>query len=77
MSVMANTILELLPKNPSMTFPMKYSLMILSFFRSCELRRKYHAKSVCTHAVILATQLQITLQMKTVSLIMRILHWLP
>ena len=31
---------------------------------------------VCTHALILATQLQITLQTRTVSLIMRILHWL-
>ena len=76
-SVMANAILELLPIKPSMTFSMKYSLMTLSFIRSCGLRRKYHAKSVCTHALKLATQLQITLQMRTVSLIMRILQWLP
>ena len=59
---MANAILELLPIKPSMTFPKKYSLMTLSFFRSCELRRKYNKKNcVCTHAAILATQLQITL----------------
>ena len=43
-SVMANAILELLPIKPSMTFPMKYSLMTLSFFRSCWLRRKYNTK---------------------------------
>ena len=45
---MANAILELLPIKPSMTFSMKYSLMTLSFIRSCGLRRKYHAKSVYT-----------------------------
>ena len=38
---MANAILELFPTKRSMTFPMKDSLMTLSFFRSCELRRKY------------------------------------
>ena len=27
----------------------KYSLMTLSFFRSCGLRRKYNSKSVCAH----------------------------
>ena len=48
-SVTANAILELLPIKPSMTFPMTYSLMTLSFFRSCGLRRKYHAKSVCVY----------------------------
>ena len=32
-----------------MTFPMTCSLMTLSFFRSCGLRRKYHAKSVCVY----------------------------
>ena len=69
-SVMANAILELLPIKPRVTFPMKYSLMTLGFFRSCGQRSKYHAKSVCTHAVIIATQLEINLQMRTVSLIM-------
>ena len=54
-----NVILELLTIKPSMTFLMKYSLMTLSFFRSRGLRRKYNAKSVWTHAVILATQFQI------------------
>ena len=58
-SAMANAILELLPIKPSVTFLIKYSLMTLSFFRSRGLRRKYNAKSVCTHAVILATQFQI------------------
>ena len=29
----ANAILELVPIKPRMTFPMKYSLMTLSFFR--------------------------------------------
>ena len=48
-SVMAKVILELLPIKPSMTFPKKYSLMTLSFFKSCGLRRKYHAKSVFVH----------------------------
>ena len=33
----------------SMTFPMKYYLMALSFFTSCGLRRKYNAKGVCAH----------------------------
>ena len=47
-SVMANAILELLPIKPSMTFPMKYSLMTLTFYRSCGLRRKHHAKIVYT-----------------------------
>ena len=28
---------------------MTYSLMTLSFFRSCGLRRKYHAKSLCVY----------------------------
>ena len=56
---MANAILELLPIKPSMTFLMKYSLMTLSFFRSRGLRREYNAKSVCTDAVVRATQLQI------------------
>ena len=46
-SVMANAILKLLPIKPSMSLPMKYSLMTLSFFRSCGLRRKCNAKSVC------------------------------
>ena len=41
---MTNAILELLPIKPSMTFPMKYSSMTLSFFRSCWLRRKYNTK---------------------------------
>ena len=36
-SVMANAILELLPIKPSMTFPMKYSLMTLTFLGSCGL----------------------------------------
>ena len=75
-SAMANAILELLPIKPSMTYSTKHYLMTLSFFRSCGLRKKYNAKSVFTHAVLLATQLQITLQMRTVSLIMRILHFL-
>ena len=48
-SVMANAILELLPIKPSMTFSMKYSLMTLSFFRSCGLRRKYNTKRECSH----------------------------
>ena len=41
-----NYSLELLP---SMTFSMKYSLMSLTFFRSCGLRGKYNAKIACTH----------------------------
>ena len=75
-SVMANAILALLPIKSSMTIPMKYSLMTLSFFRSCVLRKKYNAKSVCEHMLILATQHQITFQIRTVSLMMRVLHWL-
>ena len=48
-SVMANAILELLPIKPSMTFPMKYSLMTLTFLGSCGLWRKYHTKNVFVH----------------------------
>ena len=50
--------IRLLSIKPSMTFLMKYSLMTLRFFRSRGLRRKYNAKSVCTHAVILVTQIR-------------------
>ena len=46
--------------------PIKYSLMILGFFKSCGLRRKYHATSVYICCGILATQLQITSQMRAV-----------
>ena len=46
---MANTILELFPIKPSLTFHMKYSLMTLGLFRSSGLKRNYHAKSVCVH----------------------------
>ena len=45
-------------------------------FRVMWAEKVSYKKCVCTHAVILATQLQITLQMRTVSLIIRILHWL-
>ena len=46
---MANTILELFPIKPSLTFHMNYSLMTLGLFRLCGLNRNYHAKSVCVH----------------------------
>ena len=47
---MTNATLELLPINPSMILPMKYSVMSPGLFRSYGLRTKYHAKNVyvCT-----------------------------
>ena len=76
-SVMENVILELIPIKPSMSFPMKYSLMTLGLFKSCGLRRKYPAKRVCVYTCcwILATQLKATSQNRTVPLIIGILHW--